>query len=94
MEHAPFAQATELLEMFSPAVQDRAVAAEELQEFLGKVTAEHSLTNLEPAVVAAALIGEEFASVRAIGEIDMDDLRSVGVKRANAKVLFRYLGGR
>jgi hypothetical protein len=94
MEQAPFAQAAELLEMFSPAVQDRAVAAEELQEFLGKVAAEHSLTNLEPAVVAAALIGEEFANVRAIGEIDMDDLRSVGVERANAKVLFRYLGGR
>ena len=45
-------------------------------------------------MVAAALIGEEFASVRPIGEIDMDNLRSVGLERSNAKVLFRYLGSK
>ena len=63
---------------------DRAVSLDEIKQFLALAKSEHHLADLDVGTVAAAHM---------VSEMDKDDLIDVGMLRAHAKTVVRYLKG-
>ena len=72
---------------------DREVSLDDVKQFLSLAASEHHLTALDVDTVAAAIIADGYTSAHMISEMDKDDLTSVGVLRAHAKIIVRYLNG-
>ena len=90
----PFQHVSALLTQFSTSKDDRHVDSAELKAFMAAVAAEHGLVNLDAAAVSDRMIAEGFATAYTIATTDMADLQAVGMGRAHAEIIYKYLGGR
>ena len=72
---------------------DREVKLDDIKQFLRLAASEHHLAALDVDAVANSIIDDGYTSAHMVSEMDRDDLVSVGMLRAHAKLVVRYLNG-
>ena len=68
---------------------DREVKLDDIKQFLRLAASEHHLSALDVDAVANSIIDDGYTSAHMVSEMDRDDLVSVGMLRAHAKVVLK-----